>query len=1125
MVDKDLVYSFSHARPTDNKRSVPILTTLYKDGIIIGFSDGSIHIYEDFADTGPSLLARIGYYKSAYIKQQLQPLITVLDVYDLKTSDGNCEVLIVGYADGNLCQYLLPSGKLLAHNKLPFRCRGVDTNFNFTLLLVWGYSCEMFLLDKQSLSISVEWKNLPDWPMPIPLFDNQILIIYKSGATSRWRVWSERSHTKLEFLESSDNGTIAELTLFPPAKANGERGHCHDVDLITGVRRVGPISWLVVQRSGWTLYRWEEEQLVKQISSGANQVLVSTITIPKGSENDECFGILSRDGTVVWVCNSNVQLIEPNWIDVNGHVVSVVYDANNKHLVCIFITESGIHVKRADTTQMAVSWERDSMVLEEYQSGPTYVSAVHGDNVVIGHGKDLFEYCLADFLTRFGTISPTFSLESENERFTVIENSSSLISYVVAGTSHGRILAIGKEKGNKISSISAFASPTLQILRIPEDVRPYSGNVVAISRSSTICILDLFSGVKKRMIPGNSIDVRAIMLFYVGEDEVAFEVEYENGERRWWNVDTGEEISEKDASTIPLAEKRKLCSFDDTNLAVGSSSGPNGGILQPLNPGNHSQPIDPFVLVRMDRLTEKLAPCLDSENTLDHDNVELVRAIITSLITIDTNLVTQKWHQQVTTAVEGPKARVGQVNINASFITISSLANPDHGLVVSDSATTACIVTIWVLLVRLLVKSLNIHETTSPAKLLGWLLEITNSTNTNLSGFAVLGATSSSPHIRQYARMCLKELLNSENEQEDESVVGHWKQYLPTMTTGNIFDAESLQAVEILSSMCISRQKRGVSSSLVRGVAESLQLYLTSEAPERHRDSAVEIIGRGWLLWQQQFNPLNVLDALIALLYENGYTMQTLPKDSRRANLLTLCQRCIFNIATQNITLLISALVTHLGSSEQPLDARITSIRIITKLISSTPRHIDPEHLPTIISTVVKTLDPSDPVLRELSPTGGTSLITEATQFLSTAMNRYPNYLAFHKAQQRLAVSTCNPETHKPMALLGLVYDLRTGTVITSLAAEENKAYPQGTVLSNLTFSPNGKAIAAVIKPPELKPILLSWKIGFGFMTIFQSLATNDNDVGSVSPKAIQMSNDQTYEVSTNPLQITKAHR
>lgn len=1193
--EEGLLYSFRHPRRSQNKGTVPILTTLYKDGMIIGFSDGSIRIYEDEYDNGSgtpdeygtSILSKIGYFRPSHVKQHLQPLITVLEVTDLKTSDGNCEVLFVGYADGNLCQYVLPSGKLLAHNKLPFMCRGIDCSFSYDLVLVWGYSCQMFLLDKKSLSISLEWNELPDWPMPIPLFDNHILLIYKSGASSRWKVAKAHDSNRIK-LEHIENYTPEDLSLFsPPTKSSvSNAGHFHNVDLITNVKRVGPISWLVVQRSGWSLYRWEEESLVKQISSDANKVLTKVISNPRRNsedEHDECFGIMSNDGTITWVRNSNVQIIEPTWNNPGGgQIVSVVYDSIRKQLICTLTTSEGISMKRADTLVPAgamIKWEEDSFLVESYQSGPSYISAVHDENVVIGHGNTITEYTLPQFLTQFEAIPPTFVLEDEEEIFTVIESSTSTkknTTYLVAGTSHGRILALGKEKGGILNSVSAFATATTQILRMPGvgvlgSSSSFSGNVVAVSINSTVCVLDLFSGVKNCIIPGNNIAVRSISVFKLlsvatttKEDSIGLEIEYESGEKRTWNITSGDELSLREASDISSASKRKLCPLDE-NCAL---AGEDEGILKPLNtPGNSPhQVFEPFVLVRMGNLIDNiLGPYLDGGKALDDDDagdkVELIKALITSLITIDKTLVPQQWHEQLTIpVVKGTtKPRVGHVSVNSSFVTISSLdtdlehhRNHQHHkqLSVSDSTTNACIVTVWVILVQLLLTSVNKYEKTESYKLLGWLLEIigfpssNSETNTNLSGFAILGATSSSSYIRQYARICLKELLNNTDYGEDEvSVVGHWRPHLPAVTMGNIFGPESLQAVEILSSMCISRQKkRSLSSNLVREVAESLQLYLTSEAPEENRDAAIEIIGRGWLLWQQQFNPLNVLDALIAILYQNGYTTLTQKDNSnsqkqkhhRNTHLLALCQKCIQNIASQNITLLISALVTHLGSSEQPLDARITSIRLLSALISSSPnsnqqqqqpRYIGSEHLPTIISTVVKTLDPSDQNLRELSPIGGTSLMSESTQFLSTAMNKYPNSLAFHKGQQRLAVSTCDPQNtkKKPSVLLGLVYDLRTGTVIASLASQEHQTYPSGTILTNLTFSPNGKAIAAIIKTPDKISKLLSWKIGFGLMTLFQSFttandgnnsSTNNGDIGSITPKTTEITNDQTYEVS-----------
>jgi hypothetical protein len=164
-----------------------------------------------------------------------------------------------------------------------------------------------------------------------------------------------------------------------------------------------------------------------------------------------------------------------------------------------------------------------------------------------------------------------------------------------------------------------------------------------------------------------------------------------------------------------------------------------------------------------------------------------------------------------------------------------------------------------------------------------------------------------------------------------------------------------------------------------------------------------------------------------------------------------------------------------------------------------------------------------------LAEVGKTSLTTEATQFLAAAISKYPDYLAFHKEQQRLAISTVaeieseesaivvrprtdsislvgitpvldleelarQQEQKKPvsMTLIGLVYDLRTGTVIGSLGVHSHMEVTPGSTLSKLRFSPDGKHLGAVLIPPEnihshYHVTLACWKLGFGFMSLFQS--------------------------------------
>lgn len=290
----------------------------------------------------------------------------------------------------------------------------------------------------------------------------------------------------------------------------------------------------------------------------------------------------------------------------------------------------------------------------------------------------------------------------------------------------------------------------------------------------------------------------------------------------------------------------------------------------------------------------------------------------------------------------------------------------------------------------------------------------------------------------------------------------------------------------------------------------------------------VDIIGRGWKLWQKYLNPFTVIEQLIYLLCENGFFLSNqegkkVQKNIHRVN-ITLIKKCLNEIGYQNSTLLVSILSIYVRSTENKLDSRIVSIRLLKYFVEN--GIVLDEHLPTIISNLVHVLDSTvHPNSREVSVTGGVSLITEVTTFLTKVMAIYPDLIAFHKGQQRIAVTvgSCNlcSSLQEPVAanssnitqeaisqpiIMGFVYDLRSGTTLATLGIYQNTLKKMDetneeismvadttTSLYKLRFSPSGKLIAGIIydgkNTKDTNCALVIWKIPTSIMSLFQSFS------------------------------------
>lgn len=439
MEDQGPTFAFLHTAK-DLNREVSVLSTIYDGGIVVGFSDNSIRIYQHqlIAEDQKGEFELIAHVKN--IRKECSSIV-FMETCDYKTWQGRVEdALIVGYSDGLLCQFNLPAGKLLNCKHLPFACRGVDTTFDIQSLLIWGYACELIVIDRTSLETRAIWSNLPEWPLPIPLFDNKVLLVFKSGQISQWKI--RRGEGTYYSAEPQDD---PELDLFFTQHAsvnnnhNSNSGGLHLTDIVVGVWRVGTISWLVVQRNGWTLFKWEDESLVKQISSLSEQPLIDAIVATNPTDRQECFGILNSNGSVIWVYDGSVQLIEPVWDSSASNVIKVMYDLSKDLLLAHVNTPNGVEIFIANRKVSPVSWDKGSIKVEGYSVKKNDLFSIHCENIVHGYGSNLCVYDMTSYLTQFGQIEASLSLE--DKEFTAFEESSGYPD-IFAGSSDGALLAI-----------------------------------------------------------------------------------------------------------------------------------------------------------------------------------------------------------------------------------------------------------------------------------------------------------------------------------------------------------------------------------------------------------------------------------------------------------------------------------------------------------------------------------------------------------------------------------------------------------------------------------------------------------------------------------------------------------
>lgn len=277
----DYLYGVSHDIVKPGSGATALKS--FKSGYIISFSD-VLRVYDQHL----GLKLQI-----EHIKRHAECYITAIVVNNAEDN------LYVGYSDGYLCKYQLPGGLLIKHRTIPFRVKGMIFHENEDVIILWGSYCELWFLDSRSLE-KTQGFCVNDWPIAVPFVNGKILSITKSGQINEYMF--EKADVKGAVIQRSINNESSLNLLLSDGiiKIN---------DPVVDVKRVGEFSWVLAQRHGWILLRWQNDELIQEISSG------STSEIQEVIESDEvdCFGVLEENDKLVWVSKGQVVPIDPVW--------------------------------------------------------------------------------------------------------------------------------------------------------------------------------------------------------------------------------------------------------------------------------------------------------------------------------------------------------------------------------------------------------------------------------------------------------------------------------------------------------------------------------------------------------------------------------------------------------------------------------------------------------------------------------------------------------------------------------------------------------------------------------------------------------------------------------------------
>ncbi|CAH1758916.1 4908_t:CDS:10 [Entrophospora sp. SA101] len=240
--------------------------------------------------------------------------------------------------------------------------------------------------------------------------------------------------------------------------------------------------------------------------------------------------------------------------------------------------------------------------------------------------------------------------------------------------------------------------------------------------------------------------------------------------------------------------------------------------------------------------------------------------------------------------------------------------------------------------------------------------------------------------IRLAARTLFSSSLNNMPTEEQQSIIDYWKQFLPSVTSPEIFTNQYMVRSTMLLGIIGAEYPKVLSKKVAKNTALSLILMFHDETKLANRLIALELC-------------VAVLKTIF------GFAIDT---DS---NILAImAQKTVFQIALANTPLFVSTLTHDTNNSEKPTE-KIGFLKLISMFIRKKPLLLY-TNLSSLAEAVVKSLDPNIPKMRD-------SVLPITTSVLYDLVKNFPS-IAFHGESQKLAVGTLEGAS--------IVYDLRTAT-------------------------------------------------------------------------------------------------
>ncbi|EJF60945.1 WD40 repeat-like protein [Dichomitus squalens LYAD-421 SS1] len=303
---------------------------------------------------------------------------------------------------------------------------------------------------------------------------------------------------------------------------------------------------------------------------------------------------------------------------------------------------------------------------------------------------------------------------------------------------------------------------------------------------------------------------------------------------------------------------------------------------------------------------------------------------------------------------------------------------------------------------------------------------------------------------RQAARLLFDAGVARLSDQETADIVECWQQHLPILQHEKQKDStRSALALCVCGFIAVDKYSLLPTSTLT-DIAKSIAGYLHDETSP-HRSLAIDLCSRGFQVWQQYVDAVEMLRAL--------FTLATTTKKEAIAvpNIGVQARTAVLQIAASNTPLFMTTLAIDI-LHPRSVQHRKSVMQLVIFLIRKKPLVLY-SNLPRLVEAIVKSLDPNSNATRE-------AVLDSATEILSHIVQTFPT-VDFHMGTQRLVVGTSEGAV--------VMYDLKTATRLYVLEGHKKRT-------TACSFSPDGRRVVTMSLEESA---VLVWKVGASFTSFF----------------------------------------